>query len=125
MNGNALMSNRKSSGLIAVLHADRPAPDRADALALYGRFIGDWDADIATYTPDGVRHHGQGEIHFDWILEGRAIQDVWMAATMKAPKPVGSVQEEEPQSGTASADACADSGARPPPPSRLRPELPS
>jgi len=83
MNGNALMSNRKSSGLIAVLHADRPAPDRADALALYGRFIGDWDADIATYTPDGVRHHGQGEIHFDWILEGRAIQDVWMIPQQK------------------------------------------
>jgi len=60
------------------LHADGPATDRAAALALYGRFIGDWDADIVTYTPDGVRHHGQGEIHFGWILEGRAIQDVWM-----------------------------------------------
>src|SRR5579859_5866728 len=78
LNGDALMSNTKSSGLIAVLHAGGPAPERADALALYGRFIGDWDADVVTYTPDGARHHGQGEIHFDWILEGRAIQDVWM-----------------------------------------------
>jgi hypothetical protein len=78
INGDALTPNRKSSGLIRVLHADGPATDRAAALALYGRFIGDWDADIVTYTPDGVRHHGQGEIHFGWILEGRAIQDVWM-----------------------------------------------
>ena len=27
---------------------------------------------------DGARHEGSGEIHFGWILEGRAIQDVWM-----------------------------------------------
>jgi hypothetical protein len=25
----------------------------------------------------------QGEIHFDWILEGRAIQDVWMIPQQK------------------------------------------
>jgi hypothetical protein len=72
------MPNPKSAGFIAALHADGPVADRAEALELYGQFIGDWDADIATYTPDGVRHQGQGEIHFGWILEGRAIQDVWM-----------------------------------------------
>jgi hypothetical protein len=72
-----------SSGLIAALHAEGPAPDRAGALKLYGQFIGDWNADIVTYTPDGVRHRGQGEIHFGWILEGRAIQDVWMIPRRK------------------------------------------
>lgn len=77
MNGDALMSNRQSSGLIGILHSDGPAADRADELSVYGQFIGDWDTDIVAYTPDGVRHHGQGEIHFGWILEGRAIQDVW------------------------------------------------
>jgi hypothetical protein len=30
-----------------------------------------------------VRHQGQGEIHFGWILEGRAIQDVWMIPRRK------------------------------------------
>jgi hypothetical protein len=77
-NGEALMSDSKSSHLIAALHADGPASDRADRLGLYGQFVGDWDADIVTYAPDGVRHQGRGEIHFGWILEGRAIQDVWM-----------------------------------------------
>jgi hypothetical protein len=76
--GKAQVSELKYSGLISALHADGPASDRAEALKLYGQFIGDWDADIVTYTPDGVRHQGQGEIHFGWILEGRAIQDVWM-----------------------------------------------
>ena len=72
------MSNPKSFGFISALHAEGPVTDRAEALELYGQFIGDWDAEIATYTPDGLRHQGQGEIHFGWILEGRAIQDVWI-----------------------------------------------
>jgi hypothetical protein len=72
------MPNAISSGLIASLHSDGPAPEHAEALTLYGQFIGDWDADIVTRTPDGVRHQGQGEIHFGWVLEGRAVQDIWM-----------------------------------------------
>lgn len=77
------MSDSKSSGLIAALHADGPAPDRAEALQLYGQFIGDWDAEIVTHAPDGTRHRGEGEIHFGWVLEGRAIQDVWMIPRRK------------------------------------------
>jgi hypothetical protein len=76
--GEAQMTNGKSSDLVTLLHADGPAPEHAEALKLYGQFVGDWDTDIVTYTPDGVRHQGQGEIHFGWILEGRAVQDVWM-----------------------------------------------
>jgi hypothetical protein len=67
-----------SSQLISVLHAEQPAPDRFDKLLLYGRFIGDWEAEIIAHAPDGARHDASGEIHFGWILEGRAIQDVWM-----------------------------------------------
>jgi len=70
-----------------VLHADGPAAEHADKLALYGQFVGDWDADVVTYTPDGKRHEGQGEIHFGWILQGRAIQDVWMIPRLKDRKP--------------------------------------
>jgi hypothetical protein len=67
-----------SSNLMSVLHAEKPAADRADKLQLYGRFIGDWETKVIAHAPDGARHEGSGEIHFGWILEGRAIQDVWM-----------------------------------------------
>jgi hypothetical protein len=30
------------------------------------------------HLDDGSRHEGLGEIHFGWVLEGRAIQDVWI-----------------------------------------------
>ena len=80
------MQPMTTSGLDQVLMAGGPAPERADKLALYGQFVGDWDADIVTYTPDGHRHEGQGEIHFGWILQGRAIQDVWMIPRLKDRK---------------------------------------
>jgi hypothetical protein len=76
--GEAFMSNSNSAGLIAALHADGPAPDRAAELHLYGQFIGDWKAHFVAYTPDGVSHEGDGAIHFGWVLQGRAIQDVWI-----------------------------------------------
>jgi hypothetical protein len=62
----------------AVLHAAGPDPERAEALKLYGRFVGDWDSEIIAHGADGTRHHAEGEIHFGWVLQGRAIQDVWM-----------------------------------------------
>jgi len=60
------------------LHSDGPAADRADKLALYAFLIGDWSTRLVAYEPDGKRHESRGEIHAGWVLEGRAIQDVWM-----------------------------------------------
>ena len=37
-----------------------------------------WESDIVSYEEDSTKHNGRGEIHFGWVLEGRAIQDVWM-----------------------------------------------
>ena len=63
---------------VNALHSDRPAPDRADEMALYGWLVGRWDMDAVFHNDDGTTHRGRGEIHFGWVLEGRAIQDVWI-----------------------------------------------
>lgn len=63
---------------INALTAAGPAADRADKMALYGWLIGDWTMDATVYRDDGSTHAGQGSIHFGWVLEGRAIQDVWI-----------------------------------------------
>jgi len=59
------MSAQRSSGLSAALLADGPAPDRAEKLDLYGQFVGNWDADIVTYSPDVRRIAGTARSTLD------------------------------------------------------------
>jgi hypothetical protein len=76
------------NGLQKALHAAGPAADRAEALALYGWLVGDWVTEITVHAADGARHRGEGEIHAGWILEGRAIQDVWTIARPPGSPPM-------------------------------------
>jgi uncharacterized protein len=67
---------------LAGLLASGPHPDLADQLHLFGQFVGDWDVDWTGYQADGsVGQTAKGEIHFAWVLDGRAIQDVWIFPT--------------------------------------------
>ena len=45
---------------------------------LYGWLIGSWALDVTRFLPDGSTRKRPGEWHFGWVLEGRAIQDVWV-----------------------------------------------
>ncbi len=62
----------------SALHARGPDRGRAEELGLYGQFVGSWDSEITAHGEDRTQHHSTGEIHFGWVLQGRAIQDVWM-----------------------------------------------
>jgi hypothetical protein len=68
------------------LHADGPAADRATQMMLYGRFLGSWDGTLKYVDPEGVRRETTAEVHFGWVLEGRAIQDVWIAPSRSRRK---------------------------------------
>jgi hypothetical protein len=67
-----------SSSFIRALHTEGSASDRVDKLGLYGQFIGSWETDSVFYGDDGSQHKNRGEIHWGWVLQGRAIQDVWI-----------------------------------------------
>jgi hypothetical protein len=67
-----------TSGFTHALISPGPAADRAEKMKLYGWLIGDWVFDAVVHKDDGTTHHGEGEIHFVWALEGRAIIDVWI-----------------------------------------------
>ena len=60
------------------LLADGPAEEYADQLALYGQFVGDWTTQTTAYLPDGSVEHTEWDARFAWVLEGRAVQDVWI-----------------------------------------------
>jgi hypothetical protein len=59
------------------LHASGPAPDRAENLGLYAWLVGSWDIEVTIYKDDGSKIGAQGNVHAGWVLEGRAIQDVF------------------------------------------------
>ena len=62
-----------------VLISQRPSPQiPASAAEAYDWLIGDWEADVYDYGSGGSKHVSKGEWHFSWVLEGRAIQDVWV-----------------------------------------------
>lgn len=65
-----------------VLISNGPAPDRCEQMKLYSWLVGSWTMDAIRYFDDGKHHKGSGEIHFAWVLEGRAIQDVWILPTI-------------------------------------------
>jgi hypothetical protein len=62
------------AGLIEALHVSNPAPEHQDKLMLFGRFVGSW----VIHWTGASSHQATGELHFGWVLAGRAIQDIWI-----------------------------------------------
>lgn len=56
-----------------------PHPDIPPEACIFAPFIGSWDLIVRWYEPSGeVRRKEAGEWHFAYVLEGRAVQDVWI-----------------------------------------------
>lgn len=68
-----------SEPMLDALGAPGPDPRHVDKLMQFGRFVGAWDLDVVYYDEQGkVRRRTPGEWSFGWVLEGRAIEDVWI-----------------------------------------------
>lgn len=64
--------------ILDTIVADGPHPELGEHAATYGRLVGSWTGTLYNHmTPGGVQT-ASIEIHFAWVLEGRAIQDVWI-----------------------------------------------
>src|SRR4030088_2738522 len=68
--------------LLAASGRSHEIPESADA---YGWLIGSWDLDCRCYKGVGVSI--KGEAHFGWVLEGRAVQDVWIMPRLSERTP--------------------------------------
>lgn len=63
------------------LLSDAPNETLGEKLNLFGQFVGEWDFEWTGYNDDGTSQKVNGEWIFNWILEGRAVQDVWIIPT--------------------------------------------
>lgn len=71
--------NVRTDDFATALLARGPATELGDAAAMYAWLIGSWDVRVVDYQTDGTKRGGTGEWHFSWVLEGRAVQDVWIS----------------------------------------------
>ena len=67
------------SAFQTVLSAAGRSPDIPESGDAYGWLVGSWELEVLTYWGVNVAGRGiRGEAHFSWVLEGRAVQDVWI-----------------------------------------------
>ncbi len=64
--------------MLEALQAGQANYELASKLELYGRFVGSWQLDVNFHQRDGSISRTEGELQFSWVLDGRAIQDVWI-----------------------------------------------
>src|SRR5262245_48047301 len=54
------------------------SPEIPEADDVYGGLVGSWDLDVRYYWVDVAARSLKAEMHCTWVLEGRAVQDVWI-----------------------------------------------
>ena len=67
-----------TDALAEALHGAGPAGPDAARLQLFGQFVGSWDIAWSGLDARGETQTAHGELHFGWVLGGRAVQDVWI-----------------------------------------------
>jgi hypothetical protein len=64
---------------ISLLHSGARSSEIPASADIYGWLVGSWNLDVLHYRGlDLSAKNVKGEVHFGWVLEGRAIQDVWI-----------------------------------------------
>jgi len=71
----ALIETDSLSGALVAAGRSPEIPEPMDA---YGWLIGSWELDVVAYDDEGNVLHSAGEAHFAWVLDGRAVQDVFI-----------------------------------------------
>jgi hypothetical protein len=64
--------------MITALAAPGPHKSLGDDARAFDQLVGTWDCDYSFYADDGTVTRAKGELLFGWILDGHAVQDIWI-----------------------------------------------
>jgi hypothetical protein len=81
--------NNSRRDMIRALEAAGPHPSLGVQAQTFDRFVGTWDCDYANYNDDGTTERTRGEVIFGWILNGRAVQDIWTWLDKNGEREIG------------------------------------
>ncbi len=62
----------------SILVAPERAPEIPESADVYGWLVGSWELEVRHYWIDARGRGLKGAAHFSRVLQGRAIQDVWI-----------------------------------------------
>jgi hypothetical protein len=66
------------NAFLEALASSQRSPELEDVDDVFGFLIGSWNIDAVLHDPQGRARRIQGEVHASWVLEGRAIQDLFI-----------------------------------------------
>lgn len=73
------VDQERAANFLFALSAPGRSPEIRESEDVYGWLIGSWEFDVLHYRGADTSALGlKGEVHFGWVLEGRAVQDVWI-----------------------------------------------
>jgi hypothetical protein len=107
--GSALATNASTTpaidsrlDMVTALQAMGPHPSLGDQAKVFGRFVGTWGAAYTEFSRDGKATHSSGEFIVGWVMDGRAIQDLFIIypSTNKERFIGTTLRYFDPQSGT-------------------------
>ena len=64
--------------MVGILGAVGPHSSLGEQARVFGRFVGTWDGEYTEFSNDGKATHSTGEWVFGWVMDGRAIQDLFI-----------------------------------------------
>jgi hypothetical protein len=88
--------------MVSVLAAAGPHPSLGRQADLFGRFVGTWDAEYSFIGQDGSVRRKRGEVLFGWVLDGHALEDIFLSYPDSAGderKMVAGLRWVDPKSG--------------------------
>jgi hypothetical protein len=75
--GEALATDPRLD-MVTAIRALGPHPSLADHAKVFGRLVGTWDVEYTNFLKDGKVTHRSGQLMVGWVMDGRAIQDIWI-----------------------------------------------
>ncbi|HSE39412.1 MAG TPA: hypothetical protein VLH08_01490 [Acidobacteriota bacterium] len=81
-----IQAHDSGEAMLRTLAATGPNSSLGDQAEVFNGFIGTWDCDYSFHTADGKISHQSGELMFGWVLDGLAVQDIWISYPKSAGK---------------------------------------
>jgi hypothetical protein len=72
--------------MVTALQAMGPHLSLGDQSKVFGRYVGTWDGEYTEFSKDGKTTRSSGEWIFGWVMDGRAIQDLFVIHPSAARK---------------------------------------